>query len=161
MRAFQALWIVVYAVVCFALLNMSCVRGLAIQRGDQVHGLMPGCSVLDCGAFGGGIEDDTAAFRLCWEACNIVTVPAGEYLVAGLDLSGSDKHLRLLDGARLVAPGPDSRNKYAFLALQFLHLCHLLSLHIAHDMDLCTWRYASLHWSSGDSSCSHIRPFSS
>lgn len=116
----KALRCVVYAHVLLASLGVSCVHGLARSGGVQdlqLGGLEPGCSVLDCGAFGGGKEDDTEAFKHCWRACSTVTVPAGEYLVAQLDLSGTNKQLRLLDGARLVAPGPEARDRYALIKL--------------------------------------------
>lgn len=123
MQPLKALCYTVYALTVLEVLSVSCVNGLdqssvaVEQRLDASDGFEPGCSVLDCGAFGGGKEDDTEAFRHCWRACSTVTVPAGEYLVAQLDLSGVGKQLRLLDGARLIAPGPEARDMYAFLAV--------------------------------------------
>ena len=118
MHPLRALRYIAYAVI--ASLEVSYVHGLARSGGAQhlqLGGLEPGCSVLDCGAFGGGKEDDTEAFKQCWRACSTVTVPAGEYLVAQLDLSGTGKQLRLLDGARIVAPGPEARHKYGRMYL--------------------------------------------
>lgn len=61
------------------------------------------CDVLEWGAIGDGIHDDTDAISSCWGECDEITIPGGTYLIAQLELGGSNKVLRLLDGASLIA----------------------------------------------------------
>lgn len=81
------------------------------------------CNVQHWGASGNGEDDDTDAISRAWRECPsaVVHIPNGTYLIAQLELTGADKTLHLLEGAKLVAAserglyGPRQEDWYALV----------------------------------------------